>query len=336
MSAPSSPELQRARADSRGPARRGSVNLYLHENSTALLDLLTNTKIKEVVKTQKLLQFKSNELVKDVFQSLTKSDMLSGPVYDANKKEHVGMVDMKDFVDFIMELHMKGDPIVFTAEKMSDISGSDPYLPIDEETTVVEALKEFNIKRIHRMAITKHGEAHTVTSVLAESSIISWLAGHKDKLIPQGHMTLRQLNLGGIEMFHQVISITESDSLLAALSIIQKYNIQGLPVVDVDGKIVGNFSVSDIKYMVSSDVGSEENITLKMSIKDFIEKNKDKRPPLLTCSPSTKLLEVISLFSDNKVHRIHVVDKDKKPVDIVSTSNVLDVILLFATGQRRR
>jgi len=334
MSAPNSPE--RVRADSRSNGRRGSVNLYLHENSTALLDLLTKTKIREVVKDQHLVQFKSNELVKDVFQTLVKNDLLSAPVFDANKKEHVGMVDMKDFVDFIMSLHMKGDPIVFTAEKMSDISGTDPFIPVDEDTNVVEALKEFNIKRVHRMAITKHGEAHTVLSVLAESSIIHWLAGHKDKLIPQGHMTLRQLNLGGIENFHQVISITESDSLLAALSIIQKYNIQGLPVVDVDGRIVGNFSVSDIKYMVSSDVGSEENITLKMSLKDFLEKNKDKRPPLLTCSPTTKLLEVISLLSDNKVHRIHVVDKDKKPVDIVSTSNVLDIILLFATGQRRR
>jgi len=251
-------------------------------------------------------------------------------------KEYIGMVDLKDFVDFIMSLHMKGEPIVFTAEKMSDLSGTDPYIPIDEDTLVIEALKEFNIKRVHRMAVTKHGEAGTVVSLLAESAIVEWLSHHREKLIPYGQMTLKQLNLGGIDNFHQVLSIIESDSLLGALSIIEKYNISGLPVVDTSGKIVGNFSVSDVKHMVASDVSSEDNISLSMSIKDFLAKYQDSRPGLITCSPQTKFLELISLLVDHKVHRVHVVDVDKKPVDIVSLSNVLDIILLFATGQRRR
>lgn len=320
------------------PTRRGSVNLLLHEFSNGLLKMLTETKIKDVptVKSQQLVKFKSNDLVKDVFQTLVKNDLLSAPVFDPIKKEFIGMVDLKDFVDFIMSIHMKGDPIVFTAEKMSDLSGTNPFIPVDEDTLVVEALKEFNIKRVHRMAITKHGEASNVISVLAELAIVEWVAQNKEKLIPHGQMTLKQLNLGGVENFHQVISITESDSLLAALSIIEKYNIHGLPVVDTDGRIVGNFSVSDIKYMVSADVSNENNIHLGMTIKDFLQKYKDVRPPLLTCTSSAKFIDIICQLADSKVHRIHVVDADKKPVDIVSLSNILDIILLFATGQRRR
>jgi len=274
--------------------------------------------------------------VKDVFQNLVKHKVLSAPVFDSTKNEYIGMVDMQDFVDFIMSIYMKGEPIIFTAERMSDLSGTDPYIPIDENTSIVEALKEFNIKRIHRMAVTKHGEAQTVVSVLAEIALVEWIHNNKEKLGSYGNLTLKQLNLGGIEGFHQVITIIENDSLLAALSIIEKYNISGLPVVDFHGTIVGNFSTSDIKYMVASDINQENNIHLGMSIKDFLAKHKHERPALLTSPPSTKLSDAIAQMVEHKVHRIHVVDNDKKPLDIVSLSNVLDIILLFATGQRRR
>eukprot|EP01114_Cavostelium_apophysatum_P009006 TRINITY_DN2207_c0_g1_i2.p1 TRINITY_DN2207_c0_g1~~TRINITY_DN2207_c0_g1_i2.p1 ORF type:complete len:329 (+),score=96.33 TRINITY_DN2207_c0_g1_i2:124-1110(+) len=328
MSAPNSPER---------PARRGSINLHLHEFSNALLKLLSETKLKDIptIKNQKLVSFKSTELVKDVFQTLVKNHVTSAPVYDAGKKESFGMVDMKDFVDFIMSLHMKGDPIIFTAEKLSDLSGTDPFIPIDEDTFAVEALREFNIKRVHRMVMTKHGEANNVLSVVTESCIVEWINHHKEKLIPHGQMTVKQLNLGGIDHFHQVISIIETDTLLAALSIIEKYNINGLPVVDTDGKIVGSFSVSDIQYMVA-DINSEDNIRLGMSVRDFLDKYKSSRPPLITCTPTTKFLEVVSQLVEHKVHRVHVVDADRKPVDIISLSNVVDIVLLFATGQRRR
>lgn len=72
-------------------------------------------------------------------------------------------------------------------------------------------------------------------------------------------MTVKQLNLGGIEGFHQVICVKAHESLLGALSIIgkaylshflnekEKYNIHGLPVLDEYGKLIGNLSVSDLK-----------------------------------------------------------------------------------------
>jgi len=296
-----------------------------------LLKMFSETKLSDLPSHKPLLKFNTTDLVKDVFETLMKADVLSAPVYDAQKKECMGMVDLRDFVDFVMTIHMKGEPIIFTAEKLSDLSGVNPFIPIPENTSLVEALREFNIRKIHRMAVSKHGESSNILSLLTESALVDWLYHHKDKFGEHGNMTLKQLGLGGIEGFHQVLSIKDTDTVLAALSTISKYNVHGLPVVDSDGKLVGNLSVRDLKYMVASDLTH-----LGISIKEFFAKFTGPRPSLLTCLPSTKFVDIVSMIAESKVHRVHVVDPDYKPVDIISVGNILEIALLFGTGTRRK
>jgi len=301
-----------------------------YDPQNPLLKVLTETKLSDLP-FKPLLKFNTTDLIKDVFETLTKADVLSAPVYDAHKKEYMGMVDFRDFIDFVMTIHMKGERIIFTAERLSDLSGSNPFIPIPENTTLVEALREFNIRKVHRMPVSKHGESSNILYLLTESAIVEWLYHHKDKLGEHGNMTIKQLGLGGIDGFHQVLSIKESDSVLAALSIISKHNVHGLPVIDAEGKLVGNISVRDLKHMVATDLTH-----LGIPIKEFFAKYTGPRPSLLTCSPSTKFVDIISMIAESKVHRVHVVDSDFKPVDIISLGNILDISLLFATGIRRK
>jgi CBS domain-containing protein len=42
--------------------------------------------------------------------------------------------------------------------------------------------------------------------------------------------------------------------LLSALSLIDKYNIHGVPIVDNDGKLVGMVSVKDLKFLLEKDL----------------------------------------------------------------------------------
>jgi len=325
MSSPNSGKME-------SRARKGSVSKHLQEiPNMELYKLLAETTIKNVptIKSQHLIKFVASDVIKHVIQTLTKHELLSAPVYDPSKKEYIGMVDLRDFVDYIMSLHMKGESIINTADKMSDLSGTNPFIPIDEETPVIEALREFNIKRIHRMPITKHKDASDVVALLTESSLIEWLAKHIDVLAHFGSMTVKQLNLGGIEGFHQVICVKTYETLLAALSIIEKYKVHGLPVLDEHDKLVGNLSVSDLKY--AADLSN-----LGITVHDFFEQNATPRPPLVTVTTAAKFSEVLLKMAEHKVHRIHVVDTENRPVDIISMSNVLDIILLFATGSRRR
>lgn len=37
-------------------------------------------------------------------------------------------------------------------------------------------MKEFNIKRVHRMPVTPPGDAGNVTALLTESAVVEWIA----------------------------------------------------------------------------------------------------------------------------------------------------------------
>lgn len=48
-------------------------------------------------------------------------------------------------------------------------------------------------------------------------------------------------------MTNLLLSIKDTDPVLKAFQLIQQFNVHGVPVLDKDGKIVANISVSDMK-----------------------------------------------------------------------------------------
>lgn len=55
-------------------------------------------------------------------------------------------------------------------------------------------------------------------------------------------------------MISQAISVHQEDTVLSALSILEKFRIHGVPVVDKDGAIVADFSVKDIKVRLAFNI----------------------------------------------------------------------------------
>ena len=38
-------------------------------------------------------------------------------------------------------MYIKGEPFVFTAKQLTDFSGTNPFIPIEDDTSLLEALK---------------------------------------------------------------------------------------------------------------------------------------------------------------------------------------------------
>jgi len=171
-----------------------------------------------------------------------------------------------------------------------------------------------------------------VGKILSQSDIVQYLADMKGKL---GHLAEKpfrefQMDLGGISGIKDLLLyIKEDEPIEKAFEIMQKYNVHGIPVLKQAGTIVGNISVSDMKHVIKWELDS-----LKSTAKDYFASLNPDRIPLVTCTISTKFSEVINQLAEAKVHRTYVVDKDGKPVDIITLTNVLDAILTLATGRR--
>lgn len=180
----------------------------------------------------------------------------------------------------------------------------------------------------------------------------------KDVLGAFASKTIGELekDIGGIGGLKQLLLyITEDDPVVKAFEIMQKYNIHGVPVLSKDGQIIGNISASDMKVPQSelhillilstahcqTRSRSIEGISspilptcqsIHMHFTDWIplQVNPD-HSPVIKCTTSSTFLEMLTQLVEKKVHRTYVVDAEGKPVDIITLTNILHAIDLFAT-----
>jgi predicted transcriptional regulator len=310
-----------------------SSSSYYYQKENKLLKLLSETKIKDLpgIQEQHLIYFKSNQNIQQVLHDLVKNHILSAPVYDIQKKQYIGMIDFRDFAELLLSLYIKGENEITTAGSLSDMSGTNPFSPIQNNCSLLEVLREFNVKNIHRMPVIEK-DPHKILYILSPSFIVSWFAKNLDKFSDFMNFSVKEVNLGGLANdLSQVLTIKEEETVLAAFSLIAKYNIHGIAVISKEGKLIGNISVRDLKYIIEESMDN-----LKLSIHHFFKKITGTRPPLVYCYPTTKFVDVIKLIDDSKVHRIHVINQEGKPIDIITPSNILDTVLALATGSRRR
>jgi CBS domain-containing protein len=100
-----------------------------------------------------------------------------------------------------------------------------------------------------------------------------------------------------------------------AAEILDFYAISGLPVVDWSGFLAGVVSQTDI-------VRAEANEELstrwsRLAVRDIMSR------PAVTVGPGTSLDQAARLMTEQKIHRLVVVDPDDEPVGVVSSSDLV-------------
>lgn len=159
--------------------------------------LLSSLKAKDLPTLQKqtVVEFGKEDLIRDAFDALVQNSFLSAPVYDADAKKYIGMVDLRDIVGFVLSLRKNEGPIVFTVDKLVNFSGMDKFQPVSGDVTLLDALEEFAKSQIHRMPIMKNESQ--IDKILTQASIVEFLA--QSDLGPAANKTVGELQklLGG-------------------------------------------------------------------------------------------------------------------------------------------
>jgi CBS domain-containing protein len=152
-------------------------------------------------------------------------------------------------------------------------------------------------------------------------------------------------------MVRDVKTLRKNESLAEAAAMLLREQVTGAPVVDDQGACVGVFSASDV-------VGAEEKVAderRKFAESSFWQSNlalpasiyasrlaevRDKIAPvaeqpverfmtrnLVSALEETPLEKVVRDMVDAHVHRVIVLDDNRRPVGIVSTTDVLAALL---------
>jgi CBS domain-containing protein len=114
--------------------------------------------------------------------------------------------------------------------------------PTDTLLTVCELLAKGGVHRVP--VVNEKGE---VTNILSQSSLITFLYKNCANFT-EFSRSLAQLHLGS----KPVISVPKDVPAIEAFRLMDKKKISGVAVVDIEGKLVGNTSASDLKLFLKT------------------------------------------------------------------------------------
>jgi len=119
------------------------------------------------------------------------------------------------------------------------------------------------------------------------------------------------------------ICVLNTDTINHALHVIKDKKISAVGVVDKEGKLVGNFSVKDIRGFLL-----ELTSVFALHVQDFLTalpKKAEVGYPICVTEETT-VEELITKIVYAGVHRVYVVDLLHKPMGCISLTNILALV----------
>lgn len=303
-----------------------------------------------------VITIRSDASLQDAFKKMIDFKVLSIPVVDEKTYRPLFALSLmhvvafllkkfgedslkKDFYHKIINQWLHGDKSQTIA--LTKLSTVEKFLPPVDDAYVVKAtdslmtaVKLMINKGCHRVLVLDANSK--IVNVITQSRIMDFIAVMIDR-IPKTSKTLSELELGRKD----VLTILDTELAAKAFQMMVDKDISGLAVVNSEGTLIGNISVTDIKLVgYTMEYWDSLGLTVYQYLSTLVRK-KDNRiqskaltmatdhgiPTVVCCRESDTLAWVIKTFQFYKVHRIFVVDASKKPIGVISLYDVLKLLL---------
>lgn len=291
---------------------------------------ILKTKVTSLV-ARTTIQANLTDNVQQVFEKLVKNKIQSVPLYSNEKQKYLGFIDLADIIFFLLD-NLKEDEVKnyvpnpeFLKKNCWEVknkSKKNKFKPVQQDASLGVVLEILDVS-LHRVPVINQGGEFV--GILSQSALVQFIYNYI-QLFDIKH-TVGELKLGHCD----VISIKDSDLALDGFRKIRDNGISAVAVVDSEGKLAGCLSLSDLR-IVGSDFSCLRRVYL--SVDEFLQ-NKDhsntshpsekKRPEVLSVTNDSTVTQVADLFFKFGVHRVFVVDNDKKPIGVISLGNYLKI-----------
>ncbi|KAA8498108.1 Protein SDS23 [Porphyridium purpureum] len=178
---------------------------------------------------------------------------------------------------------------------------------------------------LHRCSVV---ENDCVLGTLSQSLTLRFIANHSAEVRPALLHTLAEFGLGE----SRAIVLEQRKNVIEGMHIMQKNKLSALAVVDQNGRLVGNLSLSDIKYIFRTRSYSMLWYTAQNFIKILreraaLEENAGMDTfPFFDISRERTLEIAIQKMIATRVHHLWVVDTAGVPIGVVSITDIMRVL----------
>jgi len=309
------------------------------------LQLLSNFLVDNLPPRAKhIISAKSSDSIPHVFKVLAENGILSVPVLNEGGRP-IGLVDYVDIVCCVVQLINHTDllghdfySILETeylfkhtyASHITDLSERNPFIPVVQNASLLEAITIMTRHKLNRVPVisneAKQGEevgAHII-NLVTQSAILNFISKNLDTLGPWVQKSLKDLGFKE----KPVISIDFNKRALDAFQLMAQHRVNGIAVNDEKGHIIANISARDLKEILNKTRMFDD---LYISVGEFISKVRQQDfkavNPSICCTLEESLQHVITKMAAARIHRIYLVNAERKPIGVVSIHDILEKIL---------
>jgi len=295
--------------------------------------------VKDLLKTQWLVTLSVKDSINKALEKLSVNKITSAPVVDEDGKIY-GFVDMMDLLSFLVNkvAHPTFTPKVYstslTLEDMDNlvkksaqfevsslldvvdtIQRYEHYYPLEETQPLKEAIEIF-LRGVHRIAVTDSQKK--LVGLLTQSNLIKYLFNDPTRMGLKAEEQICNMN----SLQRNVVSVSPSFLTIDAFKIMQRKRLTSLGVVDYNGVLLTTLSVSDVKGLKEFHFRR-----LLLPVMDFLaEVRKEQNKPtdyLVSCGMSTTLKHLVQLILKEQVHRVFITDDFRRPLGVVSLTDII-------------
>jgi pimeloyl-ACP methyl ester carboxylesterase/CBS domain-containing protein len=317
--------------------------------------------------TRLLVDCATTDSVGEVLIRLATAEITSLPLRSRELQRHTALVDVVDiafaFVQAVTVAQggggeggsagVGGGETTLAAAKsvlaqpvlgIANRSARNPYMPVQESAPLLSAMQLMAKWRVRRLPVVS-GADGTLTTVLSASRLIDALYERLASCEVRD-ATLFELSLGSACTVH---SVPKTATVFEACATLARHAVSAVAVVEPEtGKLIGNFSASDLKAAVSATVRlravTPQNLDpmaawltslASLSLSDWLAADgSSSASPVrrlglpLTVGPTSTLSAVVELLAERRVHRVYVVDAEGRAIGVVSQVDVLRCVAL--------
>jgi CBS domain-containing protein len=298
--------------------------------------------VMDITQSRKVVFLEQNISVEDALEILETKKILSAPIIDLKAGTFAGILDMFAIVTFVLGIFPDVEKITpknletlewagkcFAETPVKDVMKMvEQYegfklkvKPVLRTTTLVKLADHFYIGH-HRVPVVDSQKK--IVNLVTQSDLLAFLARHIHLIKDDAKKTIEEMGFGK----EKPVTAVGSDTVARVLMHVNAKRLSALPVVDKEGKLIGNFSASDLKGLNRKNLG-----ILLMPVLEFLKKRAEPEDNFscerslhpLTLTKDSHIDDAIFKMVATRVHRLWVVDGQHKPVGVVSLTDLMKV-----------
>ncbi|CAG8629772.1 1172_t:CDS:2 [Funneliformis mosseae] len=297
---------------------------------------LTPLQIKGSAHKPTLIAAKPVITVREALKDMAKHNITSLPIYSHDSDNIVTIVNLIDVLNYIIKEAVADEklPNYLDSEKSHNLNNPiEVVMPLDSEQEsyrmfksdanepILKTLEAFS-KNVHRSLVIDYLNK-VPPYILTQTDIIRYAHAHPEVLPGIDlNASLESFGLSGRD--REIVIGRDNETALNVYRRMAERNLMGIPIINHNTKqLVGNLSVSDLRGL---DYKSINNLVLPVLKFLATLPNADAILNPFTVKKDSSLGEALKLITESHLHRLWIVDDEKKVIDVLSLS---DLIRLF-------